>query len=141
MFIGTCFCDFKCCTESNISPTVCQNNSLNNEPIYEIDDAVIIKNYIQNPISKAVVFGGLEPIKQFAELLSFCRSLRMYTQNPIIIYTGYYPDEIENELRQLKKLSNIIIKFGRFLPNQSAHFDPVLGIDLISPNQWAEKIS
>ena len=28
MFINTCFCDFKCCTESNLGIEVCQNAPL-----------------------------------------------------------------------------------------------------------------
>ena len=41
----------------------------------------------------------------------------------------------------LKKYSNIIIKFGRFIPNQKPHYDPVLGVELASDNQYGEKIS
>ena len=36
---------------------------------------------------------------------------------------------------------NIIIKFGRFIPNQEGHYDEVLGINLASKNQFGEKIS
>ena len=28
MFINTCFCDFKCCTESNLGIEVCQTHLL-----------------------------------------------------------------------------------------------------------------
>lgn len=39
------------------------------------------------------------------------------------------------------KWKNIIVKFGRFIPNQHPHYDEVLGINLASDNQYAEKIS
>ena len=41
----------------------------------------------------------------------------------------------------LKQYPNIIIKFGRFKPNQKSHYDDVLGVNLISDNQYGEKIS
>ena len=36
---------------------------------------------------------------------------------------------------------NIIIKFGRYIPNQQAHYDDILGVNLASNNQYAIKIS
>ena len=39
------------------------------------------------------------------------------------------------------KWENIIIKFGRYIPNQEKHYDDVLGIELASDNQYAEVIS
>ena len=41
----------------------------------------------------------------------------------------------------LKKFKNIIVKFGRYVGGQQAHFDEVLGVYLASDNQFAEKIS
>ena len=59
----------------------------------------------------------------------------------IIIYTGYDKNEIEDQIMILKKYKNIIVKFGRYVPGQQAHFDKVLGVELASDNQYAEKIS
>ena len=36
--------------------------------------------------------------------------------------------------------TNIIIKFGRYIPNQKPHYDEVLGVNLASDNQYAERI-
>ena len=36
---------------------------------------------------------------------------------------------------------NIIIKYGRFIPDQQPHYDEILGVNLASSNQGAEKIS
>ena len=41
----------------------------------------------------------------------------------------------------LSRFDNIIIKFGRFVPNQTPHCDEVLGVKLVSNNQYAVKIS
>ena len=44
-------------------------------------------------------------------------------------------------LEELKKFPNVIIKFGRYVPNKESHYDEILGINLVSDNQYAEKIS
>ena len=58
-----------------------------------------------------------------------------------VIYTGYYPNEIQSQIDKLKQLGNIIIKFGRYIPNHNPHYDNVLGIYLASDNQYGEMIS
>ena len=37
------------------------------------------------------------------------------------------------------KSYGIIVKFGRFRPNQEPHYDEVLGVNLISDNQYAKE--
>ena len=59
----------------------------------------------------------------------------------IVVYTGYDKEEIPEHLMTLKKYKNIIVKFGRYVPGQQAHFDEVLGVELASDNQYAEKLS
>ena len=56
-------------------------------------------------------------------------------------YTGYYKEEIEKEIEQLKKYPNVILKYGRYKPNSVSRFDDVLQITLASDNQYAERIS
>lgn len=73
------------------------------------------------------------------ELISYFRENGC--NDPFVIYTGYYTEEIQNELYQLQKYKNIIIKFGRFIPDQESHFDEILGVNLASPNQYARRIS
>lgn len=142
MFINTCFCDFKCCTELDMDIGVCQNAPLAQSPIKEISDDVIYKHFESNPITKAVVVGGMEPMMQIDEIISL---ISMFRQNrdwsTFVIYTGYYPQEIENELALLRPLGNIVVKFGRFIPNKPSRHDDVLGINLSSDNQFAERIS
>ena len=57
-----------------------------------------------------------------------------------VIYTGYEPNEINNKLQALSFFKNIIIKFGRFIPNQEPHYDEILGIKLASENQYAIRL-
>lgn len=59
----------------------------------------------------------------------------------MVIYTGYYPQEMENQIQALSSYKNIIIKFGRYIPNKEPVYDDVLGVKLASDNQFAERIS
>ena len=68
MFINTSFCDFKCCTESNLGIEVCQNAPLAQAPSKDIPNSVIYQHFANNPITKAVVIGGMEPFLQIDEV-------------------------------------------------------------------------
>ena len=69
MFIGTSLCDWKCCNEQCLDKNICQNSSLANSKTIDVSADEIYRRYINNPITKAVVIGGLEPILQFTEVL------------------------------------------------------------------------
>ena len=73
------------------------------------------------------------------ELISYFRNHGC--KDFFIIYTGYYQEEIDDKVKLLQQFPNIIIKFGRFIPNQEHHFDETLGVQLASPNQYARRIS
>ena len=143
MFIGTSYCTGKCYKELGLSCTICQNEVLQRIETLDISSARIISTYISNPITQAIVFGGLEPFDQFDELYNFIEELRTEWKcnDDIVIYTGYYRREIEKQIMMLVKFPNIVVKFGRYIPNQESHFDEVLGVNLASDNQYAEKIS
>lgn len=141
MFIGMPFCDWKCCTEANIPATVCQNFPWFKEEIMEISNQTIIDRYLSDPLVEAIVFGGLEPMDSFQDLISFAAHFRLYSSDDVVIYTGYKEEEIAEKILALQTFPNIIVKFGRFIPNQESIFDSVLGVELASPNQYAKKIS
>ena len=142
MFISTCFCDWKCCMEAGVEIEVCQNEPLSQAPSIEIDDEIIYRKFISNPITKAVVIGGLEPMIQINEILELIKIFRLHGENcPFVIYTGYYPNEIPKPLDELKHYQNIIVKFGRYVPNSQSIYDEVLGVNLASSNQYTEVIS
>ena len=141
MFLGTTSCDWKCCKESNIPCSICQNYPWSNNPIKEFNNKDIINMYLKDGLEESIVFGGLEPMLQFQELVSFIDKFRKVSEDDIVIYTGYYKTEIEKEIEILKKYKNIIIKFGRYIPNRKNRYDDILGITLASDNQYAEKIS
>lgn len=142
MFISTCYCSWKCCTEQGLDVGVCQNAPLAQMENKDIDDQTIYEQFVNNPITKAVVIGGLEPMIQINEVVDLIKLFRNQGENcPFVIYTGYYPIEIPEPLERLKQFKNIVIKFGRYIPNDTPRYDEALGIILASSNQWAEVIS
>lgn len=137
MFIIFPTCSFKC--DKECGRPVCQNSSLAREPIIEIDTKEIIHRYLDNPLTHAVVCGGLEPFDSTAELFVFITLFRVFSQDPIVIYTGYTEEELADQLTFLQKFDNIIIKFGRFIPDSPHIFDALLGVELASDNQYAKE--
>lgn len=142
LFIASCYCDYKCCTELGLDIGVCQNAPLAQSENFEIPDQIIYEHFVNNPITKAVVVGGLEPMIQINEVVELIKLFRNHGEDCLfVIYTGYYPNEIPEPLERLKQYKNIIVKFGRYIPNSQSKYDDVLGVTLASSNQYAEIIS
>lgn len=139
LFIGFPKCNFKCNKECGRA--VCQNIALAQAPNQDIDIDTIIDYYLNNKITEAIVMGGLDPFDTWEELRCLIVNLRYYTPDPIIIYTGYNEDEIQDKLDILKYYENIVVKFGRFIPDRPKRFDELLGVELASDNQYAKSIS
>lgn len=141
MFIIMPNCSFKCDKEAGCE--VCQNSDLAAAPEFEIEIDEIAKRYSSNPITEAIVFGGLEPFDDFLDLYTIIKTIRKTCMDDIVIYTGYYHIEIKKELDCLKNIcngKNIIVKFGRFIPNSTPVYDHLLGVELASVNQKAMKL-
>lgn len=139
MFISFSSCTWKC--EKECGKKVCQNGTLATTQNINIGVKTIVNKYINNPITKSIVCGGLEPFDTFDDLLQLIAYLRVSTDDDIVIYTGYYKEEITDRITLLSKYKNIVIKYGRYIPNQEKHYDEVLGVYLASSNQYAERIS
>lgn len=139
MVIEFPYCSFKCDKECGMQ--VCQNGTLANSPNIDIERFALVERYLNNNITNSVVTQGLEPLDSWDDLITFIFLLRMYTDDDVVIYTGYNKDEIAEKIEILKYFKNIIIKFGRYIPNQTPHYDDVLGVKLASDNQYAERIS
>ena len=136
MFLIFPHCSFKC--DKECGEPVCQNSALAREPIIEIETIEIIRRYLNNPLTHAVVCGGLEPFDSLEDLNYFLALFRTYSNDPIVIYTGYTEEELKNAESILNDLGNIIVKFGRYIPNSPHIFDAVLGVNLASNNQYAK---
>ena len=135
------YCNFKCDREFGCS--VCQNSQLSKESDIDIPTWEVICRYMSDFITSAVVMQGLEPFDSWEDVLEFISMLRdtYNCDDDVVIYTGYNKDEISEYIQELQKFENVIIKFGRYIPGQEPHIDNVLGVNLASDNQYAERIS
>ena len=139
------YCTFKC--DKECGRQVCQNSDLASAPNIDINDVTLIERYLANPITEAIVMQGLEPFDSMLAVVNFIYMLRQLydCHDDIVIYTGYTKQELQDMqldvLTKLKNYDNIIVKYGRFIPDCESHYDEILGVKLASPNQYAERIS
>jgi len=144
------YCDFKCMKECGMQ--ICQNLPLASLPIVDAPIESLIDRFVSNPITEAIVMQGLEPLsdESMPDVIEFIKQFRrkVHDKVDIVIYTGYNESEVSKKIEQIWQIAssyyyrgNIIIKFGRFIPNQQYHYDEVLGISLASDNQYAKIIS
>ena len=98
MFIGFPKCTFKC--EKDCGIKMCQNGTLIHEPNIQITADKIVERYMNNPITNAIVVAGLEPFDSWDDLLDLVQTFRKYTDDDIVIYTGYYKNEILSIVHQ-----------------------------------------
>ena len=129
MFIGFPCCTFKC--NKDAGKIVCQNYELRNAETIDVSKEEIVKIYLDNELTSAIVFGGLEPFDSFDDMCELIDEFRKYTNDDIVIYSGYEENEIKEKTDYLgEKYTNIIVKFGRFVPNRKKHMDSLLGVKL-----------
>lgn len=140
MVLGFPHCTFKC--DKECGKQVCQNSTLASAPDIEVSKEEIFDRYINNHITSAIVCAGFEPFDDFADLYEFITYVRKEKKcnDDIVIYSGYTEEEIKENIEILSVYKNIIIKFGRFIPNHKKHYDDILGVELASDNQYACKI-
>ena len=139
MFIIFPYCSFKC--EKECNKNICQNSNISQLPNIEVKNDTILLSYLSNPITHAMVFGGLEPFDSWEDMLSLIEDFRRVSDDDVVIYTGYTEDELQDKVSILQQYDNIIIKFGRYVPDKESHYDELLGVDLANDEQYARKIS
>lgn len=135
-------CDFKCDKENGVQ--LCQNWELAAAPSVAVPVENFARRYMDNDISEAIVFQGLEPLDSLIDVCIISACLYdLGCQDDIVIYTGYNKDEISpSDLDLLTSCvyGHLIIKWGRYIPNQKPHYDSILGVNLASDNQYGELI-
>ena len=142
MYIAASKCNWKCCIEQGLDVSVCQNSQIARQNDFSVTIPELYDRYINNPITESILFSGLEPMLQFEDVLETVKYFRNNGCNDdFVIYTGYYKEEILDKVEKLSKYKNIVIKFGRYKPVDEKHKDEILGVELISNNQYAERIS
>ena len=139
MFITNTVCDLKC--EKECGMRCCANNQIFKEPTIVLTFDSIIQRYLTNPITKSITFGGLEQFDEPEQLELLIKAIRQHVSDDIVIYTGYTEEELtaNQYYKRILNYGNIIIKYGRFRPNQTPHYDEVLGVNLVSDNQYARR--
>ena len=133
MLLAFPYCSFKC-------GTLCQNLPIAKSKNIEYELKEILNQYYKNNITTAIVCGGLEPLDSFDDLLELLTEFRKISNDDFVVYTGFDESEIYDKIALLSYYENVIIKFGRFIPNQESHYDKILGVNLVSPNQYAKII-
>lgn len=137
MVIEFPYCTFKCNHECG--KNICQNYQLKDSEVLELEPDDLISEYSKDPVTEAVVMQGLEPFDSMDDVIAFVDRFRDSFNDDIVIYTGYNEDEID--VSSLKKYKNIIVKYGRYIPGKTPHFDKELGVMLYSDNQYSKRIS
>lgn len=137
MFVAFPTCTFKC--EKECGVCCCQNSDIARQKDIEVDIESIVDRYMSNDITSAIVFGGLEPFDS-DDMLHLIEAFREKTNDDIVIYTGYNYYEVRDKIIKIRHLKNIIVKYGRFLYNDTRRFDEELGVWLASSNQYAERV-
>ena len=134
------YCSFKC--EKECGKQVCQNSKLAKSSNIDISNDRLINRYKNNIYSDSIVFQGLEPFDSWEDLILLISDFRKSgVEDDIVIYTGYKENEIEDKVDLLKAFKNIIIKYGRYIPDSEKIYDELLGVELASKNQYAKRIS
>ena len=138
MFIGFPKCSFKCDRENGNQ--LCQNWALSMEPDISLSIDNIVYRYKNNDITSAIVCGGLEPLDSWDDLKELIECLREVTEDVVVVYTGYNENELsEEQISFFQNNSPVIVKYGRYRPNQEPHFDEILGVNLASDNQYSKR--
>ena len=141
--VVVCFpnCTWKCCTEAGIPTSVCQNQEMCGLKDIDVTPEDVYNLYKESLFAESICCSGLEPMLQFDDVLSLLKYFREHDCDAdFVIYTGYYPEEIEPQLSILKQFSNIVLKCGRYIPNRPSKYDDILGITLASDNQYAKLV-
>ncbi len=138
--IATPSCTFKCCREQGMSDFSCGNYALESSEPIPITITHLL-GYFDTRIHKCLIFGGLEPFDTYDDMYNIIDAfVEVYEDCPIIIYSGYMPNEVDYKTRNLKKSfpnTKFIVKYGRYIPNMMPKKDELLGVTLVSGNQFA----
>ena len=128
-------CNWKC------GQGLCQNSSMAKARNIDAIPKQIALRYANNPITKALIFSGLEPMLSFEDVVEMIVEFRKVSEDEVVIYTGYTEEEVKHKIKYLQEnFKNIIVKFGRYTPDEEVHCDSILGVNLASNNQYAKKI-
>lgn len=94
----------------------------------------IINDYDRNKLVSTLILSGLEPFDNFDIMLSLIHWFRVFFEDDIVIYSGYELKEIEEYIKPLSSY-NVLVKYGRYMPNKNHIYNEDLELYLSSDNQ------
>lgn len=129
----------------------CQNKHLALLETKNFPDEEIIKRFQENPFTKCIILGGLEPFYNESSIddisMFISHLIEAYPTKEdrpmLIIYTGYEMNELGDILSKyalsdlFSEYGNGIIKCGRYVQDSSPYFNNTLGVTIASLNQDA----
>jgi hypothetical protein len=136
-------CDFKCVKEAKakgLEFMECHNHEFINKEKYEMSTDEVLTKIQGNPFIECIILSGLEPMDCFKSVSDFISEFREKSDMEIVIFTGYYANEVTDKLKTLKRYDNITFKFGRYDPSAKPRYDEVGKVTLISGNQYFSKL-
>jgi len=141
LYIATPFCNFKCVKEAKEKgvEVTCHNGGLDYVSDMSAQD-VVEKHLSINPFAECIILSGLDPIDNWVETKQFINDFRKITDMEIVLFTGYYPNEIMDKLVELEHHEDIMFKFGRFNPINKPRFDDLGGVKLSTGNQYFKSL-
>lgn len=134
-------CKTRCWEKCGLSPDICQNYHLNFTEKFNINNEDIINRYLENPLTKCIIFGGLDGFDSIDEILIFLEEFRKISKDDVVIYTGKELEDIEHRFNDLAFYKNIYVKYGHYNPNLNSIKDELTGVTLASENQKFIKIN
>lgn len=150
--IDESFGDYKECSMLLVVPSCtfkcegCQNKHLMQLPTQEFPDEEIWERFRKNPLTKAIVIGGLEPFDDILDLAKFIFvGIEEEMDVPLIIYTGYNRFDLDDiKEREMVILYHafdlykapITVKYGPYIKGRESVFNETLGVTLASDNQY-----
>lgn len=143
MYIGFPTCTFKC--DTDCGRRVCQNRPLATSKKIEISYDEIVERYLKNEITSSIIFAGLEPLDSISDTIGLISEFRKKTNDDIVVYTGYFTGEPQfdkfAEFVDKSGYKNILVKMGRYVPDEPYHYDKLIGVTLASIKQYGKKLS
>lgn len=150
--IDESFGDYKECSMLLVVPSCtfkcegCQNKHLMQLPTQEFPDEEIWERFQKNPLTKAIVIGGLEPLDDIMDIAKFIFiGVTKEMEVPLIIYTGYDVFDLDGcrplEMRILYSAFDlykapITVKYGPYIKGRKSVYNEILGVTLASDNQY-----
>jgi len=140
MLVVVPFCTTCCWKELGLDSSICQNDNPRGLPILDYSNRKIIERYVNNPLTNAIVFGGMDAWDSINEIIELIKLFRETSDDDVVLYTGRKYSEIASKMYDLERFKNVYVKVGRYIPNQKPVIDKITGVKLANRGQYFIKV-